>query len=702
MEYEEDANLMTEEEAEAVQEVSATGLPDAKNEQEMQQDGTDRLVMQLQSDFRRAKKRREADEERWLQAYRNFRGIYGPDVAFSDEEKSKVFIKITKSKVMAAYGQITDVLLSGTKIPISIQPTPEPTGIAEAAHVDPSGGSAGAVDDPYGFKGDGREFPAGATRDSLELGPFSSLLGEDAKEGAAKRPDQIEVSPAQEAARKAEKKIHDQLGESNAGTHLRRTAFEAALLGTGIIKGPFAVPKEYPKWEDDGTYAPEKKIVPVVEQVSIWNCYPDPDAVDIESCNFFFQREAYTTYDLRKLKDRPHFRGEVIDWCIDQGTDWVKEDWESELDDNDTERNMDRFEVLECWGIYSRDLLDDIDDIQWPDDVKLENVKEVYLNVWMCRGQVIRLQINPYRPFHLPYMAVPYEVNPYSFFGVGVAENMDDTQTLMNGFMRMSVDNAVLSGNLVFEVDETQLASGEDFKVYAGKVFRRTGGAMGQSLFAHKFPNVTGENMQMFDKARMLADESTGIPSFSHGQTGVSGVGRTASGISMLMGAASLSIKTVIKNFDDYLLKPLGRKMYFFNRQFNVEEAITGDLEVKAGGVAALMANEVRSQRLLQFLQVAGSNQMLAPYVKFGKILRSLAMSLDLDPDDVVFDEAEMKKKKMEMEQEAAMQQQQAGPQAAGPLPVNDQTGGGGSNIGVGAAPMPNEEGFTGSEQAPQ
>ncbi len=27
--------------------------------------------------------------------------------------------------------------------------------------------------------------------------------------------------------------------------------------------------------------------------------------------------------------------------------------------------------------------------------------------------------------------------NPYSFFGIGVAENMEDTQLMMNGFMRM-------------------------------------------------------------------------------------------------------------------------------------------------------------------------------------------------------------------------------------------------------------------------
>ena len=59
----------------------------------------------------------------------------------------------------------------------------------------------------------------------------------------------------------------------------------------------------------------------------------------------------------------------------------------------------------------------------------------------------------------------------------------------------------------------------------------------------------------MFDKFRQLADEQTGIPSYSHGQTGVQSMTRTASGMSMLLGAASLNIKTVIKNLDDFLSK---------------------------------------------------------------------------------------------------------------------------------------------------
>ena len=140
---------------------------------------------------------------------------------------------------------------------------------------------------------------------------------------------------------------------------------------------------------------------------------------------------------------------------------------------------------------------------------ELQEFDELQANIWVCNEKIIRLVLNPFKPAKIPYYAVPYELNPYSLFGIGIAENMDDTQTLMNGFMRMAVDNAVLSGNLIFEVDETNLVPGQDLSVYPGKVFRRQGGAPGQGIFGTKFPNVSAENMQLFDKARVLADEST-------------------------------------------------------------------------------------------------------------------------------------------------------------------------------------------------
>ena len=287
---------------------------------------------------------------------------------------------------------------------------------------------------------------------------------------------------------------------------------------------------------------------------------------------------------------------------------------------------------------------------------------------------------------------------------------MADTQTLMNGFMRMAIDNAALSGNLIIEVDETNLVPGQDLSVYPGKVFRRQGGAPGQGIFGTKFPNVAQENMQLFDKARQLADESTGFPSFAHGQTGVSGVGRTASGISMLMSAANGSIRTVVKNVDDYLLRPLGKAFFAFNMQFDFDETIRGDLEVHASGTESLMANEVRSQRLMQFLQVA-QNPVLAPFAKMDYIIREIAKSMDLDPDKVTnsMPDAAIQAEILKGFQAPAAPPMGpegvpappspagAAPMGQGPQAVADTSGGGGSQIGVGTAPTPGEQGFTGN-----
>jgi hypothetical protein len=193
------------------------------------------------------------------------------------------------------------------------------------------------------------------------------------------------------------------------------------------------------------------------------------------------------------------------------------------------------------------------------------------------------------------------------------------------------------------------------------------------------------------------------MPSFAHGQTGVSGVGRTASGISMLMNAAAGGIKTVIKNVDDYLLRPIGEAFFSFNMQFDYDSEIKGDLEVKARGTESLMANEVRSQRLMQFLQVA-SSPALQPFAKFPYIIREIAKSMDLDPDKVTNNMDEALRQAVLMQQNAPQAQEGAQQPAGGPPAVGDTAGTGGGNIGVGQAPVPGEQGFTGTPQpqAPQ
>lgn len=659
------------------------------------------VVSLVQERYSKASTARETEENRWVKAYRNYRGLYGSDVQFTSTEKSQVFVKVTKTKVLAAYGQIVEVLFGNNKFPISIDPTTLPEGVAESVNFESNADMKKAKAE---FSPEEMKLRPGETTTDLRErlagleNKLSPVIGE-LKEGTGNTATEITIHPAMISAKKMEKKIHDQLEESNANKQLRVAAFECALFGTGIMKGPFAVDKEYPDWSDSGDYSPTFKTVPQTSSVSIWNFYPDPDAANMDEAEYVVERHKMSRTQLRALKNRPFFRKNSIDTAISMGESYTKEWWEQVMEDDSNQASAERFEVLEFWGNVDTEILEG-HDVDVPDELK--DMDQVSVNIWVCNGQVLRLVINPFTPSIIPYYSVPYEVNPYSMFGVGLAENMDDTQTLMNGFMRMAVDNAALSGNMLIEVDETNLVPGQDLSVYPGKVFRRQGGAPGQAIFGTKFPNVSNENMQMFDKARVLADESTGFPSFAHGQTGVSGVGRTASGISMLMSAANGSIRNVIKNVDDYLLGPLAKAFFHFNMQFDYDPEIKGDLDVKARGTESLMANEVRSQRLMQFLQVV-QNPVLAPFAKMDYIIREIAKSMDLDPDKLVNSmgdaavQAEILKKFQEANPPPAPPPGQAPQGAGGPPGVQDTAGGGGGNIGIGTAPQPGEQGFSGN-----
>jgi hypothetical protein len=654
----------------------------------------------IEGQFRKSKDHRLSDEERWLMSYRNYRGLYGPEVQFTETEKSQAFVKITKTKVLAAYAQVVDVLFAGSKFPVGIESRKYPSNVAGAINYDPNAITSEKVEEMAGVQYTPKR-PIARPDIEKDLGPYKDKLEPIADElemGTGDSPSAIYFEPAKLAAQSMERKMHDQLDETNASKHLRSVAFETCLFGTGILKGPFAFDKEYPRWDDEGNYDPLFETIPKVEYVSIWDLYPDPDARNMAEAEFTIQRHRLNRTQLRSLKRRPHFRDESIELAIEYGPQYQREYWEDALDESNNSESPDRFEVLEYWGVLDTELAEQAD-IELPDEV--EDRDEVQVNVWICNGQILRLVINPFTPTRIPYSAVPYELNPYGFFGIGVAENMEDTQLLMNGFMRMAVDNGALSGNLLIEIDETNLVPGQDLSVYPGKVFRRQAGAPGQAIFGTKFPNVSNELLMMFDKARQLSDEATGIPSYSHGVGGVMGVGRTASGMSMLMGAAAQNIKAVVRNLDDYLLSPLGKALFAFNMQFNFDQQYTkGDLTVKARGTESLMRNEIRSQRLLQFMQMT-ANQQMAPFVKYDFILRELAASMDLDEDKIMNDPREaMIQAKMMAEIQAMMPQPdpaQAAPAPGGAPSPQDPTGNGNGNIAPGGAPEPGAPGFTGA-----
>ena len=700
-------------------------------ELELEEDVRNRFVGLVEDRYASAEQARDFDEKRWLTAYHNFRGIYNKNVRFRESEKSKVFVKVTKTKVLAAFGQLVDVIFGTGQFPIGVRETRLPEGIAKYTHLEAGGTgietSAPAYSEPepeqeevaspydIGYEGDGRVLGPGATLTGTKdvLAEAIEEANATFAEGASPDPQALELSPAKEMARNMQTLIHDQIEESGGSSELRNALLEAALFGTGIVKGPFNYNKTLSRWvvDEDGerNYDPLEVRVPRIEFVSIWDFFPDPSATSIEDCEYIVHRHKMNKSQLRALTRMPFFNKDAIRGCLRMGPNYTEKDYEHELkDDQRTEDyGTGQFEVLEYWGIMDAEYAREVG-MELPNEV--DDLDEVQVNAWVSNGKLLRGVVNPFTPYRIPYNAFPYERNPYSFFGIGVAENMDDSQQIMNGHARMAIDNLALAGSLVFDVDESALVGGQSMDIYPGKVFRRQAGMPGQAIHGVKFPNTSQENMMMFDKFRQLADEQTGIPSYSHGQTGVQSMTRTASGMSMLLGAASLNIKTVIKNIDDFLLKPLGEAYYQWNMQFFEGELdIQGDLEVRAMGTNSLMQKEVRSQRLTMFLQTV-QNPAIAPFVKISKIVSELAYSLDLDPDEILNDP-----------EEAAIMAQIIGAQnvgqgdggavgavgqqsgaMVGPEGTPEQppelgaTGTGGGNIGTGSVPQAGESEFTG------
>jgi len=676
------------------------------------------LCGHVRAKFQDSENGRQGFETRWLQAFKNFRGVYDSTTQYRDSERSKVFIKITKTKVLAAYGQIIDILFSNKKFPLVVEPTPVPEGIAEFAHLETPMDQA--VPDPYGYEGDGRELPPGATEATRGLDFLGGLKDRyqnaPLKEGPSLA-GEPQISPAQKAALNLEKHIHDQLLDTSAVNVLRNAIFESCLLGTGVVKGPLNFNKRVHKWEkgqEGRQYVPYEKLVPRIESVSVWDFHPDPSATSIEDAEYVIQRHRMNRQQLRSLISLPFFYKEAIEECLAKGSNYEEKYYENTIRDEDTEpAHIDnRYEVLEYWGVldakFAREIGMDI-----PND--LSELDQVQINAWVCGNHVLRCVLNPFTPARIPYQVIPYEVHPYQVWGVGVAENMEDAQMLMNGHVRMAIDNLALAGNLVFDVDEASLVPGQNMDIFPGKIFRRQSGVTGTAINGLKFPSTANENIQMYQISRQLADEETGIPSIMHGQTGVTGTGRTASGLSMLLGSASLSLKTVIKNIDDYLLKPLGEAYFQWNMQFNDDAPdIEGDLEIKPRGTSAVMQKEVRTQRLTTLLQTA-INPTLAPFVKIPNLMRELAISQDIDPDSLVNDVneaqvfAEILKGLQQDAQQAASQQAQsaAGEQGSveqsGGVPAganpNDPSGVGGGQIGTGSVPSAGEDNFTGTDQ---
>ncbi len=616
---------------------------DAKLQEEIEENvRMSPLVSRIHKQLEEAETSRYTAENQWIKNLQAYRGVDHNDkgknegkAEFRSSEEHKPYIRTTTVKTRAGYAQIMESLLQNSRFPLMIESTPVSSGAPNQAVNNPNLPESQS-DFGIGYAGDGREMQPGATQESMSWKDSDPLYA-NLKEGHDQSGGQFaQLSPAARSAEQMTKLIQDQLEESNANTELRKSVFEACLLGSGIMKGVFTEEKTIHRWVD-GEYSPEKIKQPKVRSCSVWDLYVDPNAMEFNDAEWVVERHRKTAKQMRDLMSINGFRADKVEKCLSYGANYTNKQFEHIVREEEAIMNKGKlWEVLEYWGYVSKEealaagLAIDSD------------APQVQVNMWICGECILRIATNPFLPQRIPYFMFDYEEDAYNLYGTGIPETMEDSQKMMNGFARLAVDNLALAGNMVFDMDESMLVPGQNTDIYPGKVFRRQGGQAGSAVTALKFPSTANENLQMMDTFRRQADEATGIPSVSHGQTGVSGVGRTSSGLNMILENASLNIKTTIRNLDDDLLQPLGRMLFYWNNQYNADKVPAGDFDCVATGIRSYTKNEIKVQRLQTLLQLT-QNPAIAPMVKLPYLIRELVKGMDLDPEEVINDMDEAK-----------------------------------------------------------
>lgn len=594
-------------------------------------------------------------EAKSIKALRAFRDQDNSE--FRSSEQSKVSLRTTKVKTRAAAAQIKQALFSNGKFPLELKETQDPFGISKYVHVKSDGtaqeqkpeASTEATPNLYlpnsiGFEGDGQELAVGATFSKMfkDVPPeMQEQVANTALADGVGPMGEPTISPARIAAYRMNQQVHDQLQSTMAMDEAEKMIDEMCIIGTGVMKGPFNEYQEIPYWakNDDGTrrYEPKQILVPRFSFVSVWDLYVDPTAHNMRDAEWVIERHKLTETQVRDLKRRPQFDKNAIDNLVHNGPNYTEEVGnDSETEDptlNTTAyRSSSLYEVYEYWGYMAVEKVREYG-MSVPDSTK----DYCQVCVWFANNELLRVSLNPFQPNRIPYYLTPYESDPYSIYGVGVPESMSDQQKLINGFMRMAVDNLALAGNMVFDVDESALAPGQPMEIAPGQIFRRIAGSPGQAVYGIKFPNTAPANLQMVQEMRQQADEATGIPSVAHGQTGVSGTGRTASGMSMLMNNASLNIKSVVRNIDRNVIRPMGQSLFAWNMQYNGinHPEIEGDLEIIATGASSLEQKDIENQRLQVFLSLS-TNPALAPLIKLSTVIKKLALTMDMEPEEIL------------------------------------------------------------------
>ena len=596
-----------------------------------------------------AKTAKEEVLERLLKCERQRRGVYDPDRAaeIARTGGSDIYMMLTDVKCRAAESWIKDVMINQQERVFELKPSKDPQMPKEMQMA-----IVNLVrNEAEQFLAEGGELHPETFRARMEEvhEEIRTRLGEEAAD----------------AARRMGDKIQDQLDQGKFSEALTKFISDFVTFPTAVVKGPAVKRRKALAWGNNYSPVVVTEYVREVERVSPYDIYPAPASTGVNDA-YLFQKHRLSKTALESMLGVPGTNDDALRTVMERYasagyTNWSAGDSEHrELEGKPFRMatNEQTVETQEFWGSVNGLWL-----IEWGiEDKTIEEDRIYEVNAWKTGNITWRCIINPDPLGHRPYDIASWEEVPDSFWGVALPEVMRDTQVMCNAAARALANNMGVASGPQVEVTVDRLPDGEELTdVYPWKVWQvttdRTGG--GQPAVRFFQPNMNADVlMNVFQQFAKQADEVTGIPNYVYGSSAVSGAGRTASGLSMLMDNASKGIKQAVANIDR-IVSGIVRRLYLHNMMYDDDPYIKGDFKVVAKGAIGLIHKEALQMRRNEFL-VATANPIDSNIVgPEGRayLLRELARGLQMDTEKIVPSQDTMKAQSLQMQAQALAQQ---------------------------------------------
>lgn len=610
-------------------------------------------------------------EVRWIEDLRAFHGRYDERTEQAlndpDNEKSRAFIKFTRSRTEAYEARLSDMLFPVDDWNWGIKPTPVPE-LTETAQAAISAAEKAA-------KQANQAAAEGAPPEQVQ-----AIVDIGNAAGAKHERAEAEMDEARKRCDAMEREIRDQLVESRYAVRCRDVIRDACRLGIGILKGPMTGNRIARSWyrdEASGTYvldtAGSKR--PEFRRVDPWHFFPDNSGLTMEDVEFSFERHLPSKTELRKMARKLGFDKAAVGRLIDGGAGIGADQNFNHLNQlraitNEGQALQGRFVMWEYHGPLEvqevADLMRSLGRIEEADKLltDADPLEEHRVIMHFCNGELLKLSEEyPLDSGESLYSAFSLQQGEASVMGaIGIPRIIYDSQRAMNGAWRMELDNGALSVGPQVVINNKLIEPEDgDWKIYPNKIWLQTGVELGsnQSPFSvFNIPNNQQALAAIIEQAKQFADEESQMPLIAQGDQG-SHVTQTMGGMAMLMNSANVVFRRIVKNWDDDLTTPSIRRIYDWNMQFSPKEEIKGDMSVEARGTSVLLVKELQAQNLMLLAQAWTVHPVLSKALRSRgyHAARMALQSLNIPPDEVFTSETDFNRLMDQIEASAADQQ---------------------------------------------